>query len=39
MDLPSPTSVDGMYQYMIGLLLVLVVVFGLFFGAAYLGLL
>jgi hypothetical protein len=39
MDLPSPTSVDGMYQYMIGLLLVLVVVFGLFFGAAYFGLL
>ena len=37
MNVPQLTTVDGAYQYMIGLLLILVVVFGLLFGGMYLG--
>lgn len=37
MNVPQLTSVDGAYQYMIGLLLILVVVFGLVFGGMHLG--
>ena len=37
MNVPQLTSVDGAYQYLIGLLLILVVVFGLVFGGMYLG--
>ena len=39
MNLPPATTVDGMYQYMMGLLLLLAVLFGLFFGAAHFELL
>jgi hypothetical protein len=38
MNLPRLTTVGGMYQYLMGLLLVLVVLFGILFGAMYLGL-
>lgn len=38
MKLPRLTTVDGAYQYMMGLLLVLALLFGLFFGAAFFGL-
>ena len=37
MNVPRLTTVDGAYQYMIGLLLILVVVFGLVFGGMHLG--
>lgn len=39
MKLPRLTTVDGAYQYLMGLLLVLALLFGLFFGAAFVGLL
>jgi hypothetical protein len=38
MNLPRLTTVGGAYQYLMGLLLVLVVLFGILFGAMYLGL-
>lgn len=38
MSLPPLTTVDGAYRYLMGLLLVLVLLFGLFFGAVYLDL-
>lgn len=39
MNLPPTTTVDGMYQYLMGLLLLLAALFALFFGAAHFGLL
>ena len=37
MNVPRLTTVDGAYQYMIGLLLILVALFALLFGGMYLG--
>ena len=37
MNLPRLTTVDGAYQYTMGLLLLLAVLFGVLFGAEYLG--
>jgi hypothetical protein len=37
MNVPQLTTVDGAYQYLMGLLLLLVVVFGIVFGGMYLG--
>lgn len=37
MNVPQLTTVDGAYQYLMGILLLLVVVFGLFFGGMYFG--
>jgi hypothetical protein len=37
MNVPQLTTVDGAYQYLIGILLILVVLFGLLFGGMYLG--
>lgn len=39
MDLPSPTSVEGMFWYLLGSIVLLAVLFGLLFGALYLDLL
>jgi hypothetical protein len=37
MNVPQLTTVDGAYQYMMAILLVLVVLFALVFGGMYLG--
>lgn len=37
MNLPRLTTVGGAYQYLMGLLLVLAIVFGAIFSAIYLG--
>jgi hypothetical protein len=39
MDVPQLTTVDGAYQYLMAILLVLVVLFALLFGGMYLGIL
>lgn len=39
MNLPQLTTVDGAYQYLMGLLLVLAVLFGVLFGAIHMGIL
>lgn len=39
MNLPRLTTVDGAYQYMMGSLLLLALLFGVLFGAMYLGVL
>lgn len=38
MNLPQLTTVGGAYQYLMGLLLVLAIAFGVLFSAIYLGL-
>ncbi len=37
MNLPRLTTVEGAYQYLMGLLLLLVLFFGLYYGAVYTG--
>ena len=37
MNLPSLMTVEGAYQYLMGLLVLLVLLFGLYFGAVYTG--
>jgi hypothetical protein len=37
MNVPQLTTVDGAYQYLMAILLVLVVLFALIFGGMYLG--
>lgn len=37
MSMPQLTTVGGAYQYMMGLLLLLAIIFGILFSAIYLG--